>query len=150
MYKHILCPIDGSAISNRGLKEAINLAKDQDAQLHLLHVIDTYFPVLDGMGDLMIANITDVFRKNANKVVKKAKAIAEKAGIEVETKFLETLGVRAATLIVQEANAWPADLIVMGTHGSRGIRHLVMGSEAEHVLLTTKTPVMLVKVHKKY
>ena len=100
--------------------------------------------------DLMIANITEVFRKNANKVVKKAKAIAEKAGIEVETKFLETLGVRAATLIVQEANAWPADLIVMGTHGSRGIRHLVMGSEAEHVLLTTKIPVMLVKVHKKY
>ena len=149
MYKHILCPIDGSAISNRGLKEAINLAKDQHAQLRILHVIDTYFPMIDGMGDLMIVNITDVFRKNANKVINKAKAMAEKAGIEVETKFLETLGARPAVLIVQEANAWPADLIVMGTHGSRVIRNLVMGSDAQHVLLTTKTPVLLVKTLKK-
>ncbi len=106
MYKHILCPIDGTVISNRGLKEAIMLAKDQHTQLRLLHVIDTYFPVLDGMGDLMITNITDMFRKNANKVVKQAKVIAEKAGIKVEIKLLETLGVRVAALIVQEANAW--------------------------------------------
>ena len=54
MYKHILCPVDGSNTSNCGMMEAIHLAKDQNAKLRFLHVIDMYFPIMDATGDFNV------------------------------------------------------------------------------------------------
>jgi len=144
MYKKILCPIDGSPTSNRGMKEAINVAKNQKAKLRFIHVIDTYFPILDGLGDFAMIDMTDTLRKNAAKVIKKAEAAAEKEGVEVDAVQAETLGGRPAEFIVKEADKWPADLIVMGTHGLRGISRLVMGSDAEYVLRTSPVPVLMI------
>ena len=145
MYKHILCPIDGSVTSNAGMQEAIQLAREQNALLHFLHVIDTYVPIIDMSGDFNVTYMIDILRENGAKVTHNAIAAAKKAKVNADTKVIETVGGRTASYIVQEAETWPADLIVMGTHGLRGISRLVMGSDAENVLRTSKIPVLLVK-----
>ncbi len=145
MYKHILCPVDGSLASNAGMREAIQLAEEQDAELLLLHVIDTYVPIVDIASDSNVTYMIDILRANGEKIIKKANTAAQKTGITVNTKTIESVGGRVASFIVAEAEKWPADLIVMGTHGLRGISRLVMGSDAEHVLRNSKVPVLLVK-----
>lgn len=145
MYKRILCPVDGSDTSNAGMHEAIKLAKEQNAQLHFLHVIDTYVPIVDLSGDFNVTYMIDILRENGEKVIQYAAASAQKAGVIADTKTIESVGGRTASYIVQEAETWPADLIVMGTHGLRGISRLVMGSDAENVLRSSNVPVLLVK-----
>jgi len=145
MYKRILCPVDGSHTSDIGLQEAIQLAKDQNAELRLLHVIDTYMPVLDMSADFNLPYMIEVLRENGAKVMDKASVITQKAGIKADAKTIESVGSRASSYIVTEAEQWPADLIVMGTHGLRGVSRLVMGSDAENVLRACKVPVLLVK-----
>lgn len=145
MYKHILCPIDGSVTSNAGMYEAIGLAKEQNAELLFLHVIDTYIPVVDLSSDFNVTYMLDMLRKNGEKVIKNASATAQKANIHANTKIIESVGGRIAFHIAHEAEHWLADLIVMGTHGLHGISRLVMGSDAEYVLRSTSVPLLLVK-----
>jgi nucleotide-binding universal stress UspA family protein len=145
MYKQIICPVDGSATSNNGMHEAIKLAKDHNAKLRFLHIIDTYFPILDVTGDLNVIYIDEILRKNGKKVLKKAEDAAHKAGVNADSKVLEAIGGRVSKFVVSEAEEWPADLIVMGTHGLRGIERLVMGSDAETVARTSPVPVLLVR-----
>jgi nucleotide-binding universal stress UspA family protein len=71
--------------------------------------------------------------------------MAREAGLKAESIILEIMGGRAADSIVAEANAWGADLIVLGTHGRRGAKRLVMGSDAEEIVRTTPIPVLLVR-----
>ena len=68
-----------------------------------------------------------------------------KHGIKVEPVLLETVGRRVADLIIKQAKKWRADVIVLGTHGRRGLSRLVMGSDAEVVLRETPIPVLLVR-----
>jgi nucleotide-binding universal stress UspA family protein len=145
MYKHILCPIDGSETANAGMHEAIQFAKEHNAQLHFLHVIDTYIPIVDMSGDFNITYMIDILRENGEKIIRNAVSAAEKAGLHTDAKTIESVGGRTASYIVQEAEEWPADLIIMGTHGLRGISRLVMGSDAENVLRTCNVPILLVK-----
>lgn len=144
MYKRILCPIDGSSTSNRGMTEAIHLAKDQKAQLFFLHVIDTYIPILDLTGELSVFYDTNVLQNHGKKILQEAMDAAHKAGVKAESKTVATIGGHVAELIVIQAKEWSADLIVMGTHGLRGIERLVMGSDAETVLRTSPVPVLLI------
>lgn len=145
MYKQILCPVDGSSSSNCGMAEAIKLAKDQNAKLRFLHVVDMYFPVLDATGDFNVVNIDDILRKNGKKVLKKAEAAAIKAGVAADCEMVEAIGARISKLVVNQAKAWPADLIVIGTHGLRGVERLVMGSDAETIVRMSPVPVLLVR-----
>jgi len=145
MYKRILCPIDGSQTSNCGMSEAIKLAKDQNAKLLFLHVIDMYFPIVDATGDFNVINIDDILRKNGKEVLKKAKAAAKKAGIEADSEMIEAIGARVSKFVINQAKTWSADLIVIGTHGLRGVERFVMGSDAETIVRTSPVPVLLVR-----
>lgn len=149
MYKQILCPVDGSATSNYGMHEAIRLAQDQDAKLRFLHVIDTYFPILDVTGDLNVVYVVDMLRDNGKKVLRKAEIAAHKAGVVAESKVVESIGDQVAKCIIEDIDDWHADLIVMGTHGLRGIERMVMGSDAETVARTSHVPVLLVRNPKE-
>lgn len=147
MYKKILVPIDGSPASNLGLNEAIKLAKDQGAKLRLFHLVDEYVAVsspdsvvLSNAGDLL-----DALRQSGKKIIKNAEALARRKGITPESVMRESFGGRAADFIVEQANRWGADLIVLGTHGRRGVKRLVMGSDAEQVIRTTRVPVLMVR-----
>ncbi|MDP3678519.1 MAG: universal stress protein [Methylotenera sp.] len=145
MYKRILCPVDGSPSSNRGMFEAIHLAKDQNAKLRFLHVVDTFYPMMDVTAGLNVIEIADALSENGKKILKKAVEAAQKEGLTADSAMKEAIGDAVAQFIVSEAKKWPADLIVMSTHGLRGIERLVMGSDAETVVRTSHVPVLLIR-----
>ena len=145
MYARILAPIDGSSTSNRGLMEAINLAKDQKAKVRLLHVVDESFLVFDAYGMVSWDNVTQALREGGERLLAEAKSLAARNGVDHEGAMVETLQQRVADKILNEAREWRADIIVMGTHGRRGFRHLVLGSDAEAVLHDAPVPVLLIK-----
>jgi nucleotide-binding universal stress UspA family protein len=146
MYQRILVPIDGSETAMLGLNEAIKLAKGQGqgSQLRLFHIVNEF--VLDysyGAG-LYGTNLIDSLREGGKKILQQAEAYARQQGVQVDSVLLEAIGGPAADLIVAHAKEWPADLIVMGTHGRRGLRRLALGSDAEGVVRESPVPVLLV------
>lgn len=78
-------------------------------------------------------------------ILEDAKAAARAEGVEADALMVESSGGRVADLIASHARNWPADLIVMGTHGRRGVSHLFMGSDAESVVRTSPVPVLLAR-----
>lgn len=145
MYKNILCPIDGSATSNQGLVEAARLAKGLNAIVHILHVVDYYFPVMNITGDVSFIDMTKILNENGKKILKKAENTAKKAEVSFDTKMVSSSGGQISKSILEYVDICHADLIVMGTHGLRGVKRLMMGSDAETVLRTSSVPVLLVR-----
>jgi len=146
MYKKILCPVDGSDTSNRGMAEAMKLAQEMHAKIRFLFIIDTFYPILDGIEASNVAEIINVMRERGKQILAQIKTNADAQGLDAETVMLETFSNRVAELIVEQAQQWPADLIVMGTHGRRGLSHLLMGSDAEAVIRTSPVPVLSVRM----
>ena len=145
-YKRILVPVDGSPTARLGLKEAIRLAKDQKAALQLVHVVDEHGVVMaTGEVGAYIADLIPLLRKRGRDVLRNAEALVRREGLTCSTVLLETLLGPAADLIVRQAKKWRAQLIVIGTHGRRGVRRLVLGSDAEQIVRTAPVPVLLVR-----
>ena len=146
MYQRIQVAVDGSSTSDRALQEAIRLAKEQRALLHIVHVIDVVPMVLDAEF-IDIEAMRRAMRQSGQQVMDRAREKAKAAGIEAETRLVEidTPAQRLAQKIVEEAKAWPADLLVIGTHGRRGLDHLLLGSVAEGVTRLAPMPVLLIR-----
>ena len=148
MYKRILVPVDGSLTSMLGLKEGIRLGKSQKARLRVVHVVDEFVLMSVTSGSYMAGTIGDLMgelREAGRKIIENAEVLVKRSGLKVESSMFESMGSHASELIIREAKKWRADIIVMGTHGRRGIRRLVMGSDAEGVVSTALVPVMLVR-----
>jgi nucleotide-binding universal stress UspA family protein len=145
MYSRILCPIDGSATSERGLDEALRLARDQKARLRLLYVVDAHLAAVDPYGTVNIADLMASSRAFGNELLERALARAKADGVEAEAATLDTLSGPVGETVTDDARNWKAELIVMGTHGRRGVRRVVMGSDAELVVRTSPVPVLLVR-----
>jgi nucleotide-binding universal stress UspA family protein len=146
MYRNILVAIDGSHTSGIALQEAIKLAKELNGQLRIVHVVETVNLNLDS--EFTNPNeIWNAMRKSGEAILTKAQLAAREAGIDAETKLIDidTLGRRIPEVIAEEAEAWPADVIVIGTHGRRGISHLFLGSVAEGVVRVATKPVLLIR-----
>lgn len=146
MYRRILVPVDGSTPSKLGLKHAIGLAKDQGARLRFLNVMD------DSLGlssaDIPAANLAFLIksvRESGERSVGEAAALARRKGLSADTSLLHGRGRHASDVILEAAKKWRADLIVMGTHGRRGLNRLLLGSDAERVLRGTSVPLLLVR-----
>jgi nucleotide-binding universal stress UspA family protein len=146
MTQRILVPVDGSSTSNRGLAEAIKIAKRQKARLCLLHVVDeralTLAPEMDGA---YADRLLTLMRESGRKVLAKAEAAARRHGLKPAVVLTESITRPVADAIVAQARKCGADLIVLGTHGRRGVSRLVMGSDAEGVVRTATVPVLLVR-----
>lgn len=146
MYKHILVAVDGSDAAKLALSEAINLAREQRAELRLIHVIDESLIAWDESGAMGTAvTLLDALRQAGQAIADKALAQVHKAGLKAEAILPETFGQRIASIIVEEAKRWPADLIVIGSHGRRGVDRLLMGSVAEGVVRLSEKPVLLMR-----
>jgi nucleotide-binding universal stress UspA family protein len=145
MYKRILVPLDGSSTSKLGLKEALRLAKGQSASLRLLHVVDELFVTQAGEGMVLADRIFETLRASGKKVLASGLALARRQGVRASTVLVETMARSVADVIVRQARLWKADLIVIGTHGRRGVRRVVMGSDAEQVLRGAPVPVLMVR-----
>lgn len=145
MYERILVPLDGSATSERALLEAAQLAGKLGSALCLLHVLDD-FPLY---GEMAITpgyqQTLEVMRKYGDDLLAKAAQQPALAGLQVETLQREALGARVADVIVEQAVISKCQLIVLGTHGRRGVNRLLMGSDAELVLRQSPMPVLMVK-----
>ncbi len=144
-YQHILVPVDGSATSNRGLAEAIMIAKLTGARLRLVHVVDdlSFAIGVDGLGSG--SEVISLLREAGESVLAAARSQVQAAGLRVDTVLHEAFSGRVCDLVVEDAATWPADLIVIGTHGRRGAGRLFMGSDAEQILRLAPVPVLLVR-----
>jgi nucleotide-binding universal stress UspA family protein len=146
MFKKILCPFDGSDTSTKGLKEAIKLAKFCQAKLSVLHIVDCFYPFLDGIELTNFSQVLDAMRVRGQSILEQAKKLAQQEGLEIEIELAETMSNKVADVIVNRAKTWQADLVVLGTHGHRGINHFLLGSDAETVVRNSSVPVLTVKL----
>jgi nucleotide-binding universal stress UspA family protein len=146
-YRKILVAVDGSPAAAKGLREAIRLAQAEGAKLFIVHVVDEFqaFAALDGMVAAAGLDLVPALREGGKRVLAKAQTFASKHGLKAKTILREMVGGPAAYPIVREARKVRADLIVLGTHGRRGVRRLVLGSDAEQVVRTASVPVLLVR-----
>jgi nucleotide-binding universal stress UspA family protein len=147
MYKKILVAVDGSATSLRGLAEGIRVAKGGGGTVLLVHVLNALVLDSEIASTAYYQALADAMRASGAKILEQAAALVREAGVPFEKKLIEKIGVHAADEIVSQAKDEHADLIVLGTHGRRGLKRLVMGSDAELVLRRSPVPVLLVRDH---
>ncbi|SEA54745.1 universal stress protein [Variovorax sp. YR216] len=146
MYQRILVPVDGSPTSTGGLEEAIRIAKLTQGRLRLLHVVDELsFALAMGSESAFGDEALRAMRTEAKRVLDAALATAQSAGVEAETRLRETFPSTLSEGVAAEAHEWGADLIVLGTHGRRGAKRLMLGSDAERILRVAPVPVLLVR-----
>jgi nucleotide-binding universal stress UspA family protein len=143
-YRRILVAVDGSAAAMRGLREALRLAKSERAELCIFNVVNEFYAFATPEA-AVAADIVPALREGGKRVLAKAQAAAQKQGVKAKLVMRETIGGAAADAIVREAKKQRAELIVLGTHGRRGVRRLVLGSDAEQVVRTASVPVLLVR-----
>jgi len=146
-YKRILVPVDGSPTAAKGLKEAIKLAKQGRGKLLPLHAVEEYAAFAAPEVGLNIGPILDALRAGGKHTLARIKRSAERAGARPQTALVENFAGRVADVIVAQAKRWRADLIVMGTHGRRGVNRVLLGSDADLVVRYSPVPVLLVPAH---
>lgn len=149
MFKCILVALDGSAASNAGFRSAVQLASDQHASLVGLHVIDNGAITINFEGGYVPASyvdkLYDSLRENGRAILAKAEAAAKAGGVDMKAVLAESRGGTIAEAILSQARKAKADLIVIGTHGRRGLSRVLMGSDAEAVVRESRVPVLLVR-----
>lgn len=146
MYQRILVPIDGSATSNCGLDEAIKLAQLTGANLRLIHVVDA---LTLAKGFLPSAHYADAVQPGkieaGEQILEQAKTRVAASGVKAEAFLFDSVLPRVSETVIEQAKAWNADLIVIGTHGRRGVGRVLLGSDAEQIMRMAPVPVLLVR-----
>ena len=146
MYKRILVAVDGSANAAHALQHAAELAGALSASLRLIHVVDMgLMPYGPELG-IDIDTLLEARYAAAEKVLADARDSVQAAGVAIETKLVDTAlpTVHVATTIAEDAVSAKVDLIVLGTHGRRGVERWLLGSVAEGVARRSTVPVLLV------
>jgi nucleotide-binding universal stress UspA family protein len=146
-YKRILIAVDGSEISNRGLDEAINLARLSGAKLQLIHVVDE-LAYLNGFesASCYTDDIVPLMKSDGQKVLEDARVKAAERGVDAEKHLVLSGMGRICDHVAEQARRGEADLLVLGSHGRRGIKRWLLGSDAEQILRTSPVPVLLIRV----
>lgn len=144
MFKHILVPVDGSATSLLAVNKAAALAKAFDSAVTAVYVLDPY-PFTGVGADFAYgqAQYLNAATSEANKALEEAQQIMQEAG--VSAKIIVGEGHAVHEGIARVAENVGADLIVMGSHGRRGLEKLVLGSVAQRVLQAARMPVLVVR-----
>ncbi|MFT3815433.1 MAG: universal stress protein [Acidovorax sp.] len=146
MYQHILVPVDGSSTSNKGLDQAIALAKLTGGRLRLVHVIDELSLALSmGVYAGASAGWQGELRGDALKLLEAARARAVEQGVAADTVLLDTYQGKVHEQVLAEVDRSHSDLIVLGTHGRRGLNRWLLGSSAEQILRMAQIPVLLIR-----
>lgn len=148
MYQHILLAIDDSPTSAKALAEISHIA-EPGATVRVVNVVEdpvlTFPSVYSGYYD--IESVRDAMLQAGRELLANAERQLRGYGVDVQTRLLDLreLAVDIATAIHDESVRWPADLMVLGTHGRRGARRVLMGSVAEQLMRTATQPVLLVR-----
>jgi len=146
MYNKILVAVDGSETADRAIAEAAKLAKEQHAKMRLLHVAEELPPYMAEM-PFPLNDYKKLMRRGGDALLAKCAASIKGTGITFDTKYaaIDSFETRTCDVINEEAKSWPADLIVIGTHGRRGVNRLLLGSVAETVIRTASKPVLIIR-----
>ena len=146
MYQRILVPIDGSPTSDQGLDEAIALARATGGSIRLLNVLDELvFTTGFETGATYMRTVLPALRQHSERILAAGRQRVGAATVAVDTLTIECFARRPCDVIVEAAVQWPADLIVIGTHGRRGVNRMMLGSDAEQVARMAPVPVLLVR-----
>ena len=145
-YQHILVAVDGSPLSGHAISHATALAHATGGRIRLLNVMD---PVAHISGferpEVYRQEVLPRLQQAGEALLQQARAQVAERGVPVDTVLVENLDARVAQIVVDHAQAWGADLIVLGTHGRRGLARVLMGSDAEQIARTASVPVLLVR-----
>ena len=149
MYANILLSTDGSEVARKGVKHGIALAKAVNAKVTVITVTEHLsFDLGSGhaSGWIPPQEVFDSFeaanKARAAEIRDEVRAMAEQIGISIE--FLHVPNAHPATAIIETAKSRGCDLIVMASHGRRGLRKLFLGSQTSEVLLNGSVPVLVV------
>lgn len=149
MYARILVPFDGSPTSERGLVEAVSLAAAMNSRLVVLAIATGFVGAVEMASIRSYDDDAAAALAQCHRLVDSAVARAVELGIECEKAVVDSRTRSVAQVILEEAASRRCDLIVMGTHGRRGMSRVVLGSDAEAVLRGAQVPVMLVRLPVK-
>ena len=144
MFKHILVPTDGSTLSHDAAAQAVALAKLTGAQLTAFHVAPAYhFDLGEGPAHDFVppADYAARIAQEIRPYLEEIQQVAQAAGIACDTHY--TLSDFPAEAIVNAVEQYGCDAIVMGSHGRKGLNKLLLGSETEKVLVSTRVPVVV-------
>jgi len=149
MYSNIVCAIDGSDLSTKAFTHAIALAGNLGARLAAVTVTEPSIIIAPG-AEMMMVDTSSIIEEldkakaeSAKGVLEEATRLASAAGIDLAVQHVPDLP--AAEGIIRSAKTAGADLIVMGSHGRRGLGRLLLGSQAAEVLAHADIPVLIIK-----
>ena len=148
MYTNILLSTDGSDVARKGVEHGIGLAKALNAKVTVITVTEQLLAYYGGNGSGWIPSPKDfelfeaASKERAGKVLDEARAMVEQIGISAE--LLHVPNSHPGTAIIETAKSRGCDLIVMGSHGRRGLRKLFLGSQTSEVLADGSVPVLVV------
>jgi nucleotide-binding universal stress UspA family protein len=150
MYKHILVPTDGSPLSAEAVKQAVMLARPIGAKLTVMHVMPNYeafvnerYNVLPALAAPVKKKYQEEFAAASKKILDDACAKVPAAGIECAK--VSVTGESPYEAIIKQAAKSKCDLIMMASHGRRGLKGVLLGSETQKVLTHSKIPVLIVR-----
>lgn len=139
MYNHILISTDGSELAMKGVEHGLALAKENASKVTVITVSHPY-PLQSAA---TISSWTDAQREHAEAALNKAKSAATKIGVEIHAH--QGANDSAAEAIVEAAVSLNCDLIVMASHGRRGVSRLLLGSQTSEVVSHSPIPVLVVR-----
>lgn len=149
MYSRIVVGVDGSELANKALRHALKLAKESSARVFVVTATEPSLLIAPG-AEMMAINTGEIIAEleaaksqSAANTLAEAEELAKGEGVNIEKIHVPSS--LAADAIIATAEAQGASLIVMGSHGRRGLGRLLLGSQASEVLARSKVPVLVVK-----
>lgn len=143
MYKHLLIATDGSDLADKAVEQGIGLAKSLNARITAVFVTESWATRVPG--DMVIGFPIDAYEKScadsASQVLGKVAEAAKAAGVACDQKHVRDQF--PADGIIAQAKASGCDLIVMASHGRRGLSRLLLGSQANQVVTHSPVPVLI-------
>jgi nucleotide-binding universal stress UspA family protein len=150
MFKRILVPVDGSDTSNKALVAASQLARDGGGRIRLVHVVENlgYLAGYDIYGG-STAELLKIATETGSTILKDATAIVQASGVEVDNMLYDKFAQRLPEVVADAAKRWNADLVVVGTHGRRGVSRMLLGSGAEGIIRLAPVPVLVIRASEE-
>ena len=145
MYKRIVVPVDGSETAQKALVTALQMARESSGCVHLVHVVEGLTPMTADPYGAYSGDVIEVMRQSGRKILDDALALARAEGVQADTQLFDNFGERLAEVVADSATRFNADLMVVGTHGRRGLGRVLMGSGAEQIIRLSPVPVRVLR-----
>ena len=145
MYKRIVVPVDGSETAQKALVTALQMARESSGCVHLVHVVEGLTPMAADPYGAYSGEVVEVMRQSGRKILDDALVLARAEGVQADTQLFDNFGERLAEVVADSATRFNADLMVVGTHGRRGLGRVLMGSGAEQIIRLSPVPVLVLR-----